>query len=762
MVSNVNDLYWLNEIKKSDISICGGKAANLGELVSINVNVPEGFVISTSVYDKYIKENGIDKVIEEQLSSSNSNNVSNIEEKSNKIMEAFLKGKMSDEISENIMKYYDELCTKYKAEAVAVRSSSIAEDLENFSFAGLQDTYLNVKKDQLLESIKKCWASLYTTRVITYRKNYKNTQNALKIAVVIQKMVRSEKSGVLFTVNPTNGKNNIVLEAIFGLGEAIVQGEVTPDHYIVNKSDLSIIEKTINQQNKMITRLENGGTQYVSLDDKSKNQKLTDDEIKKLSEVSLIIEKHYKMPMDIEWAIEGGNIYIVQARPITSISKDKESTTNANESILIKGMGASPGSASGVVKIVRDIQELSKVKEGDILVTVMTTPDMVPVMSIAKGIITDEGGMTCHAAIVSRELGIPCIVGTKNATVLLKENMVVSVDGTKGIVTSGTKKIEEETKPSLITGNVQYIPITATKVMVNVGIPEKAHEYSKLPVDGVGLMRVEFIFTSYIKEHPLYMIKQGRQEEFVNKLANGIAKVAEAFYPRPVIIRTSDFKTNEYKNMIGGNEFEPEESNPMIGWRGCSRYVSGAYNEAFLSELKAIKKVRDEKGLKNAWVMLPFVRTVDEVKEIVEMMNTIGLKRGPDFKLYLMAEVPSIVFMAKEFAMYCDGFSIGSNDLTQLIMGADRDSKTLGLMGYFDERNDAVKRAISMLIKSVHEAGKTISICGQAPSVYPEFTEFLIKEGIDTISLNPDTVITTIRLIASVEQKLILRKVTQA
>ncbi|MCL4325761.1 MAG: phosphoenolpyruvate synthase [Candidatus Thermoplasmatota archaeon] len=760
-------IYWLNELRKDDIEIGGGKAVNLGELISFGINVPEGFVITTETFNLYTIENGIDGYIKEKLSKIPENQ-SVIDTISNEIKERYVNGKMSEDIKAEILSSYNRLSKEFSGMFVAVRSSAITEDMVNSSFAGQQDTYLNIKGEhELIEAVKKCWASLYTSRVILYREKHRIPVSNLKIAVVVQKMVNSDSSGVMLTQNPTNGKDEVMIEGILGLGEAIVSGEVTPDNYVVSKNPLSINSKVINKQVHKIVKSENGGVKRVTLDEEKDKEKISDSDIIELTKNGIAIEKHYGKPMDIEWAIERGKIYIVQARPITAVGggniKMKPKEGNEAGKILIKGLSASPGKATGTVKVVHDLSELKDVKEGDILVTVMTTPDMVMAMTKAKGIVTDEGGMTCHAAIVSRELGVPCIVGTKNGTSVLKDGMVVSVDGSVGSVSLGTYESEEKTNKETSVNHGDglsiTVPVTATKVMVNIGIPEKADEYSKLPVEGVGLMRVEFILTSYVKEHPLYLIKNNKEKEFVDRLAEGISKVSRAFYPRPVIVRTSDFKTNEYRGMTGGTEFEPEESNPMIGWRGCSRYVSNMYRNAFLLELEAIKKVRNEMGLKNTWVMLPFVRNIVELEKIIEMMKSAGLERNPDFKLYLMAEVPSIIFMADLFSKYCDGFSIGSNDLTQLIMGADRDSEVLGSMGYFDERNEAIKRAISHLIKVAHEHGRVVSICGQAPSVYPEFTEFLVEEGIDSISLNPDTVIKTIRLIASSEQKMVLKSI---
>jgi pyruvate,water dikinase len=470
--------------------------------------------------------------------------------------------------------------------------------------------------------------------------------------------------------------------------------------------------------------------------------------------------------MDIEWCIEDNKIYIVQARPITTLNNGKGNgeTTTGTAKVITNGLGASPGVAAGKVRLFEEGMSLDIVRDGDVLVTTMTMPDMVPAMSRAAAIVTDEGGMTCHAAIVSRELGTPCVVGTGDATTLLGDGMLITVDGTTGTVYEGNITRNgngDSNKESNETAIAPSVPITGTKIMVNVGIPQKADEVAAMPVDGVGLMRSEFIFTSYVGEHPMSLVESGRSEELVEKLADGISKVARAFYPRPVILRTSDFKTNEYRDMKGGADYEPKESNPMIGWRGCSRYVSDNYREAYKCELRAIKKVRDSMGMKNVFIMLPFVRSTEELDEIVGMMNDVGLRRNKDFKLYLMAEVPVNIFMADVFCDYCDGFSIGSNDLTQLIMGADRDSDILGRMGYFDERNEAVKRAISHLIRVAHEHGKTVGICGQGPSVYPEFTEFLVREGIDSISLNPDTAINTKLMVAALEQRMILESLRE-
>ncbi|MFW5914272.1 MAG: phosphoenolpyruvate synthase, partial [Thermoplasmatota archaeon] len=678
---------------------------------------------------------------------------------SEEIGRVFEEGEMPPEIREEILERYDSL---FEGEwgLVAVRSSATAEDLPTASFAGQQETFLNVgSPEELLARVKSCWASLFTPRAISYRTNRGFQHDKVKLAVVVQRMINSERSGIMFTVDPNSALPHIIIEAGYGLGEALVSGSVTPDTYVVEKFHKKIINKKISKQPWMLIRDEDGNTVRRDLSEsESESQKLTDEEILALAELGNQVELHYDRPMDIEWAKENDNFFLVQARPVTTLKENSDAEEEEEEEdreALVRGLAASPGKASGRVRILEDSDSLDVVKEGNILVTSMTSPDMVPAMTRASAIITDEGGMTCHAAIFARELGIPCIVGTQDGTDMLRNDQLVTVDGNLGIVYEGAEKVIEE-KEAPLPATTERMPVTGTKVMINIGIPQKAEEYSKLPVQGVGLMRIEFLFTSYVEEHPLSLMEQGKGEQLVDKLAQGIATVGRAFYPRPVILRTSDFKTNEYRDMKGGEAYEPKEANPMIGWRGCSRYVSDEYREAFRLELRAIRKSRQEMGLKNIWVMLPFVRDVEELRLINAMMEEEGLRRSRDFKLYLMAEVPCNIFMADQFAQHCDGFSIGSNDLTQLIMGADRDSDILGRMGYFDERNEAIRRAISHLIRVAHENGRPVGICGQAPSVYPEFTEFLVREGIDSISLNPDTVLTTIPMVAQVEQRILL------
>jgi pyruvate,water dikinase len=762
----------ISELRKEDIGWVGGKAANLGELVSAGFPVPPGFVVTTEAYDHFVETNGIGAVLGQVIEHIDITSNASLEDAAARVRQAFLNGPLPKALEKEILEAYGRIDHGKGPLLVAVRSSATAEDLPTASFAGQQDTYLNVgTPEELLVKIKSCWASLFTPRATAYRVSKGFDHSKVKLAVVVQKMVNSEVAGVMFTVDPSTQLPNVIIEAGYGLGEALVSGRITPDTYVIDKSRGAISKKSVSKQTWKLVRGPQGDCVKSDVQPNLANaQKMADPEILELADIGKRIEAHYGKPMDVEWCAEDGQFFIVQARPVTTLAPSPSpgvksaSRTEPEESVedegkaILKGLGASPGLAQGRVKLFEEGMSLDEIEPGDIMVTQMTTPDMVPAMTRAAAIVTDEGGMTCHAAIVARELGIPCIVGASNATKLLKSGQVVTVHGQTGVVYEGAKKAEKAENPSVVAAmaTAVSVPVTATKIMVNVGVPNKAEEYARLPVQGVGLMRIEFLFTSYIQEHPLALIEQGRKDELVEKLAQGIAMVGKAFYPRPVVLRTSDFKTNEYHDMKGGAKFEPKESNPMIGWRGCSRYVSPRYKEAFRAELEAVKKVRDEMGLKNIWVMLPFVRSLDELDQINKMMEEVGLRRGDDFKLYLMAEVPVIIFMVEEFAERCDGFSIGSNDLTQLIMGADRDSDILGKMGYFDERYPAIKRAIAHLIDAAHRKGVPVSICGQAPSVYPEFAEFLVRAGIDSISLNPDTVVQTINAIASVEKRMIL------
>jgi len=768
----------LGEVSESDLPLVGGKASKLGELVREGLPVPPGFVLTTEAYEAFVAQTALKTEIPAALASIVAERADTVEAASARIRRAFESVPFPAALQTELETAYEAFVRQFSVRFCAVRSSATAEDLEGASFAGLQDTYLNVTgTDQVVASVRKCWGSLFTPRVLIYRHRKGFDQSAVRLAVLIQKMVDATVSGILFTRDPNTGENHMIVEAGWGLGEAIVGGEVTPDHYVIDGATQKVVHKQLSEQRVRLVRSEGGGNRREDVPAAERSaQKLPDHRLQRLVSLARLIESHYRRPMDVEWCGDADALYIVQARPVTTIPKSTAPGAGepgahsgtppgaaGDEGPLLRGFGASPGVAAGVARILHGPAEMEKLNAGEILVTSMTTPDMVPAMSRAAGIVTDEGGMTCHAAIVSRELGVPCIVGTREATKLIADGSEVTLDGKTGMVFRGLVQKGKSAAPAATAGGPvgghphEGSPVTATKIYVNVGVPEKAEEYARLPVSGVGLLRIEFIFTAHVREHPLALLKKGKKEELVRRLAEGIGKVCQAFHPRPVIIRTSDFKTNEYRGMPGGEEFEPVEENPMIGWRGCSRYISPVYRPAFLCELEAIHRVRTEMGLKNAMVMLPFVRNTWELEEIAEMMRAQGLRRSRDFQLYLMAEVPSTTLLAREFSKHCDGFSIGSNDLTQLVLGADRDSETLGRMGYFDERDPAVMRAIQLLLEGAHAEGRTVGICGQGPSVYPEFAEFLVREGIDSISLNADTVVSTIRTIASLEQRMKLQ-----
>ncbi|MEM0015434.1 MAG: pyruvate, water dikinase [Saccharolobus sp.] len=768
------------KVGKDAVGIAGGKGANLGELVSIGIRVPPGFIITSKAFKYFLEYNNLfDKIRDILLTYTNS------EEASEKIKQLIKTAKIPEDLSQKILKSYDELSKKIgKEPLVAVRSSATAEDIEQASFAGQQDTYLNVSRSELLDKVKEVWASLYNARAIEYRKSKNIDQLSVLMAVVVQKMVNARSAGVMFTLHPVTGDDKyILIESNWGLGESVVGGKVTPDEVLIEKATLQIVDKKISTKSiKIVYDLRTKKNIEVKLTDEEANtMSITDEEALELAKLAMKIEEHYKTHMDIEWAIDAdlsfpSNIFIVQARPETFWSTKKREETSKTSvltegKVLVRGLPASPGIVYGRAKVILDIKDakVSEIEKGDILVTRMTDPDWVPLMKMASAIITDEGGMTSHAAIVSRELGIPAVVGTRDATKVIKDNQMITVDAIRGIVYEG--KVEQKTEAKSIpqtTIGIQgglsrevllsLYPVTATKIYMNLGEPDVIDKYLDLPFDGIGLMRIEFIVSEWIKYHPLYLIKNNNSKLFIDKLAEGIAKVASAIFPRPVVVRFSDFKTNEYKKLIGGEEFEPDERNPMIGWRGVSRYISKEYEPAFRLEVRAILKAREEMGLKNIWVMFPFVRTTWELKRAISIMEEEGLKRSTDFKVWIMAEVPSVVVLAEQFAKLIDGFSVGSNDLAQLTLGVDRDSELLARMGYYDERDPAVMKSIKKLINAAHKYNKTVSICGQAPSVYPEVVEYLVKAGIDSISVNPDAVINVRRHVASIEQKIILQK----
>jgi len=770
---------WFDEIGMEDVPLVGGKSASLGEMTRrTGVPVPYGFATTAEAYRYYLRENKLDEKIAKILSEiKDPNDTRTLQSVGARIREMIATAEMPSDLEKAIMDAYNALAEKVgdKDPFVAVRSSATAEDLPDASFAGQQETYLNVRgAEEVVEKVKECFASLFTDRAIFYRiqKGFDHLSVALSAAV--QLMVYSKASGVIFTLDVTNGDRSVVLiEAGYGLGEYVVQGKITPDEYIVRKSDLAIVKRNVPKKTIQLVRLPSGGTEERPVPpDLQDKQVLTDEQIKELAKYAITIENHYKKPMDIEWALDErtNKLFILQARPETvwAIKKEEakpeaEIETTKERKILVQGLPASPGLAVGKVHIIPTVDKINEFEKGEILVTEMTAPDWVPAMRKAAAIVTNSGGMTCHAAIVSRELGIPCIVGTASrgspATEVLPDGAMVTVDAKLGVVYEGALE-EAVAKPEIITGKAVAEPhiVTGTKIYVNLGEPEIAERVAALPADGVGLLRQEFVWSSDIGEHPLYLIETGHPEKVVNKLAEAFRKICAAFYPRPVIMRFSDFKSSEYRELKGGEKYEPVEPSALMGWRGASRYYDPKYVEAFRLEVRAVRKVRDEFGLKNLHVMIPFCRRVDEMEKIIKIFEEEGLRRGPDFKVWLMAEIPSNCLVADKFNKYVDGYSIGSNDLTMTILGCDRDNETVAHL--FDERDLAVKRAIRMLIKLAHRDGKTVSICGQAPSVYPEFTEFLVRSGIDSISVNPDVVVETRKLVAMVEQRIMLEKLT--
>jgi len=772
-------ILWFENLRKDDIPLVGGKNANLGEMISSGIPVPGGFAVTAYAYKKFVTETGIAETIYDLLRKTDVNNSDALTKACAKMRSLIEDAEMPKDIEEAIKEGYKQLSKKYRSPElfVAVRSSATAEDLPDASFAGQQETFLNVKgeKDLLLYT-KKCWSSLFTPRATFYRNDKGFRHEDVLLSVAVQKMVNSKSAGVMFTLDISTGEPDvIIIESNWGLGEAVVSGAVTPDSFHVNETTLQIIDRHLAVKHiEYIRDPKSGGVIHSQVpDDRQNIPSITDEEIVRIAELGKMIEKHYGREMDIEWAVDRDmkfpeSVFLVQARAETVWSKKgKEAPASAvpettERKVVAKGMAASPGNAVGIAKIIPDVEQIDLVKDGDLLVTSMTTPDWVPAMRKACAIVTEEGGATCHAAIVSRELGIPCVVGTGNAMKVMKAGSFYTVDGKAGVVYDGKLAEKKSTEKSAYEKGTAVIAEsftpTATKIYMNLGIPEKIDDYGNLPFDGIGLMRLEFIIATYVKAHPMDLIAQGKGTQYVDKLAEGIGTVAKAINPRPVVIRFSDFKTNEYKDLPGGEKYEPKEDNPMIGWRGVSRYISPGFEKAFRLECQAIKKCREEFRLKNVWVMLPFVRTEWEVRKALAIMEEEGLQKNRDFKIWAMAEVPSIVFQADRFYQYFDGFSIGSNDLTQLTIGADRDSELLGNMGYTDERDPAVVEAIRQLIVAAHRNGKTISICGQAPSNMPDFVEFLVKEGITSVSVNPDAVAATRKLVASIEKKVMLER----
>lgn len=906
----MKSLVWFAEVGKDDIPLVGGKGANLGEMTRAGLPVPPGFIVTADAYYAFLKETKIDKKIKKLLSSVDPEDSKKLNALSKELEAEILETPMPKALSEAIKVAYDKMCEKEDV-YVAVRSSATAEDLPDASFAGQQETFLNIKGGtNVVHAVRKAWASLFEPRAIYYRTINKFDHLKVGIAVPVQLMVNSVKSGVMFAADPvTSDTSQIVIDAAWGLGEAVVLGAVDPDHYVLSKEPLQIVSKEISKQTWRIVRDPKGGDKHQTVPKVEQEiQKLSDEEILTLGGLAKKNEAHYGRPNDMEWAIDKENrVYLVQSRPITTLKKDAAPTGVSSaapaadlSSPILHGAAASLGVASGPVKIINSPDEIDKVLEGDILVTEMTNPEYVPAMRRSAAIVTNTGGRTSHAAIVSRELGIPCVVGTEKATTTLKTGQIITVDGAKGMVYDG--KIETAAAPTgvaapaaapaapaepvadiasaevilhgaaaslgiasgpvkiihkpteidrvlqgdvLVTEmtNPEFVPamrraaaivtdtggrtshaaivsrelgipcvvgtgtatstlkpgqmitvdgrkgaiykgkvgtpapaaaspmvvtgtpvgpapepaiITGTKVYVNLGEPHLAEKVAAMPVDGVGLLRAEFIIAG-MGEHPRAMMKQGRSQEFVDKLAEGMQTICQAFNPRPVVYRATDFKTNEYRDLKGGAEFEPQEANPMIGYRGAFRYIKEP--DLFKLELEAIKKVRDTFDLKNLWLMIPFVRSLQEFYAVRQLITDSGLQQNHDFKLWIMCEVPSTVILIDKFCQAgIDGVSIGSNDLTQLTLGCDRDNPALATE--FDERDEAVELSLKHVISTCRKHHVTCSICGQAPSVYPEITELMVKSGATSVSVTPDMIVTSRKVIASIEQRLLLNQLS--
>ncbi len=797
---------WFEELGIEDVPLVGGKNASLGEMIqnldAKGVSVPNGFAITAEGYRFLIEKSGAMDKIREIFSDLDTHDIRNLRERGEKVRSVVLETEFPKELEEEIIEHYHLMSDKFgydKNPDVAIRSSATAEDLPDASFAGQQETYLNIHGEKaIIDACHRCFASLFTDRAISYREDKGFGHFDVYLSIGVQKMIRSDaaSSGVMFSIDTESGFSNAAfITGAYGLGENVVQGAVNPDEFYVFKPTLAtkrpILSKKLGAKKiKMVYDEGDEPVKNIPVPEEDRfKYVVTEDEILQLAKWAVIIEDHYQKPMDIEWAKDGdgvnvgtGKLFIVQARPETVHSRKdlnviKSYVLKETGPILATGLSAGDKIGQGEVNVIHTPEEIESFKAGQVLVTDMTDPDWEPIMKIASAIVTNRGGRTCHAAIVSRELGIPAVIGTENGTekIAAGQNVTVSCVEEVGKVYDGLLKFEiQET-------DLLAIPTTKTKIMMNLAIPAQAFTQGQLPSDGVGLAREEFIINSYIGIHPLALIhyeelkakadgderltkaiaqidKRSRgyddkKEFFIEKLSSGIARIAAGFYPKDVIVRLSDFKTNEYANLIGGYLYEPVEHNPMIGWRGASRYYDEDYKPAFGLECEAIKRVREDMGLTNVKTMIPFCRTPEEGKKVIEIMNEYGLRQGENgLEVYVMAEIPSNVLAAQEFCEVFDGFSIGSNDLTQLTLGLDRDSELVSHL--YDERNIAVKRMVKMVIDTAKANGRKIGICGQAPSDFPDFAEFLVECGIDSISLNPDTVAKTRIVIAEKEKQL--------
>ena len=785
---------WFDDVTAEAVPVVGGKNASLGEMVrnlrKNGVRVPDGFATAAEAYREFLRVNQLEGTMCALLNEL-SNDPTSLDRVGRGVRKAFLGAKFPPDIEKAIRLAYADLCRRYGQDDVdvAVRSSATAEDLPTASFAGQQETFLNVTGPaMLLDACRKCYASLFTNRAISYRRDKGFDHLKVALSIGVQKMVRSDQgsAGVMFSIDTESGfPNVVVINAAWGLGELVVQGAITPDEYVVFKPLLAqttlapVIGKTLGDKARKMVYAKGGTSATKSVETSKKERRswvLPDEDILQLARWACTIENHYKMPMDMEWAKDGqtGELFIVQARPETVQSQMQAGVLKTYRLMergprLVSGLSIGEAIAAGEACVIKSAQEIDRFRDGAILVTETTDPDWVPIMKRAKGIVTDHGGRTSHAAIVSCELGIAAIVGTGDATDVLKDGRPITIscaEGSEGYVYDGLLKFEASDV------DLAAIPETRTHIMMNIASPAAAFRWWRLPCDGIGLARMEFIINNVIKIHPMALahfdeitepdvcariedLTRGyddKRQYFVDHLARGIAKIAASQYPEPVIVRMSDFKSNEYANLIGGTRWEPEEANPMLGLRGASRYYSPRYRDGFALECLAIKRVREEIGLSNVIVMIPFCRTPEEADRVLDVMATNGLKRGDgDLEIYVMAEIPSNVVLAAEFATRFDGFSIGSNDLTQLMLGVDRDSAELA--GLFEERHEAVKSVIRTLIQAAHESGRKVGICGQAPSDHPDFAAFLVEAGIDSISVNPDSLVAVKRRVAEQEAK---------
>ncbi|MBN2881537.1 phosphoenolpyruvate synthase [Candidatus Woesearchaeota archaeon] len=798
MDKNTAFILWFDQLGIEDVPLVGGKNASLGEmyrnLTPKGVNIPNGFAVTAQAYHYFLEKAGIKQRIKDILKDLDTTDMNNLSTRGEKVRQTILSAEFPQDLKDAILEGYYHMQIQYGQHCdVAVRSSATAEDLPDASFAGQQETYLNIKGDaMILDACKRCMASLFTNRAISYRVDKGFDHFSIGLSIGVQKMVRSDKacSGVMFSIDTESGfKDAAFITGAYGLGENVVQGAVNPDEFYVFKPTLKegfkpIISKKVGEKAiKMIYN--NDGVKPVKNVPVAENDRklfvLKDEEVLTLARWACIIEDHYSdkagkfKPMDMEWAKDGDSnqLFIVQARPETVQSRKdvnvlEEFVLNEKGKILVEGKSVGAKIGAGKANVIKDVHNISQFKKGEVLVTDMTDPDWEPIMKIASAIVTNRGGRTCHAAIISRELGIPCVVGTDDGTDKITQGQEITVscaEGDSGYVYEGILNFEIKKQ------NLSELPPTKTHIMMNLATPEQAFAQSFIPNDGVGLCREEFVINSYIKVHPLalrdfYELKdedlkktigeitwgyEDKSKFFIDKLAEGIGRIAAAFYPKPVIVRMSDFKTNEYANLIGGKLYEPTEDNPMIGWRGASRYYEGSYKVGFELECQAMRKIRDEFGLKNVKLMIPFCRTLEEARKVIEIMNQQGLKQGQDgLEIYGMCEIPSNVILAEKFLSIFDGFSIGTNDLTQLTLGLDRDSEIVAHI--YDERDEAVKYLVKQVVDTANRLGKYIGLCGQAPSDKPDFAEFLVDIGIQSMSLNPDTVIKT-RLMVSEKEK---------